>query len=444
MISSYVAGIVLLVVGVRLKTNYAHYSAVLVSGAMAIMYFITFSAYSFYGLMPLSLAFGVMVIFTVFTVIASISYNQQVISLIGLVGAYAVPFLLSDDSGNIKFLLSYMSIINIGILAVAAMRYWKVLYYSSFILSWMIFVSWYFEDFQLEQHFSLALTFSVIFFLIFYATLLSNKLVKKEEFNPGDIVFLMINSFVFYGIGYIVLNQHEIAKDFLGLFTVAIAFIHFIVSIILFRLRNSDRNLFYLIVGMVLVFITIAIPVQLDGRWVTLLWVGEALVLFWVGRTRSVHAYENLSYPLILLAFFSLLHDWAVVYDQNIPNDPEAMMTTVFNVQFLSSLLFTGCLGIILYLRSSSKYEAPKMLNLFKDILRNLIPALFLFSLFFAIQNEIANYWDQLIALSEIEISRDSEYSNTIKNYSLNDFKTVWIVNYSLLFFTVLSLVEYS
>lgn len=439
-ISGYVTGIAMLLIGLKLKTNYEHYSAVLVSGAMAIMYFITFAAYSFYGLMPLSLAFGVMVIFTVFTVLASISYNQQVISLIGLVGAYAVPFLLSDDSGNVKILLSYIVIINIGVLAVAVLRYWKLLYYSAFILSWIIFGFWYVEDFQLDKHFSLTLIFSVIFFLTFYATLLTNKLLKKEKFNPGDIVFLIINSFVFYGIGYATLDQHETGVQLLGLFTVGNALIHFVVSVIVFRQRMSDRNLFFLVVGMVLVFITIAIPVQLDGKWVTLLWIGEALLLFWIGRVKSVPVYEKMSYPLILLAFFSLLHDWSEVYDRYIPNDAAEMIMPVFNVQFLSSLIFISCLGIILFLFTSEKYKAPKMLNLFSDLLKYFVPVLLLFTVFFAIRNEIANYWNQLLALSEIETGGGDEYSTSISNYSLHYFKDIWIINYSLIFFSVLSL----
>ncbi len=65
-----------------------------------------------------------------------------------------------------------------------------------------------------------------------------------------------------------------------------------------------------------MVFITIAIPVQLDGNWVTLLWAGEAALLFWLGRTKSIPVYEKLSYPLMLLAGVSLVQDWDISYHQ--------------------------------------------------------------------------------------------------------------------------------
>ena len=82
------------------------------------------------------------------------------------------------------------------------------------------------------------------------------------------------------------------------------------------------------------------------------------------------------------------------------------------------------------------------MLNFLSDLLPYFIPVMFLFILFFAIRNEIANYWNQLFALSEIDISEASEYSNYTSNYDLIEFKNIWIINYSTIFFSVLSLVN--
>jgi uncharacterized membrane protein len=148
----YGVGVGLLLFGWRLKRNYENFSAVLVSGAIAIMYFITYAAYTFYSIYPQLMAFALMVVFTVLTVAAAIYYNKQVIANIGLVGAYAVPLLLSEGSGNVAILFSYMAIINIGILVIAVKKYWKSVYYASFLLTWLIFILWYFNKFQVGQH----------------------------------------------------------------------------------------------------------------------------------------------------------------------------------------------------------------------------------------------------------------------------------------------------
>ena len=112
-ILGYLVGLGLLGIGIRLSKNYQNYSAVLVSGAIAILYFITYFAYSLYRLMPQSIAFLLMVAFTAYAVFTAIQFNRQVIAHIGMVGAYAVPFLLGDKSGNIIILFSYIVIINI-------------------------------------------------------------------------------------------------------------------------------------------------------------------------------------------------------------------------------------------------------------------------------------------------------------------------------------------
>lgn len=179
-ILAYLAGFVLLGLGMKLKNRYENYSAVLVSGAMTIMYFITFLAYSLYGLMHQGFAFVLMVL-TVFTVGAAIKYKQQVIAHIGLVGAYAVPFLLSEGQGNELVLFSYMAIINIGILFIAIKKYWKPLYYSSFGFSWLIYLLWLADTYDVNVHFVRGLVYLSLFFIIFYQMFLVYKLRYKEN-----------------------------------------------------------------------------------------------------------------------------------------------------------------------------------------------------------------------------------------------------------------------
>ena len=137
-ILGYLVGVGLLGFGIKLKPKFEGYSAVLVSGSISIFYFITYFAYSFYNLIPQILAFAMMLIFTVFTVFAAIKYNRVVIAHIGLIGAYAVPFLLSSGSGRVDILFSYMLIINLGILFISIKRDWKTLHYSAFFFTWLI------------------------------------------------------------------------------------------------------------------------------------------------------------------------------------------------------------------------------------------------------------------------------------------------------------------
>ncbi|MGH1364585.1 MAG: DUF2339 domain-containing protein [Calditrichia bacterium] len=437
-ILGYLSGLGLLGFGMKLRKKYESYSAVLVSGAMAIFYFLTFAAYSFYGLIPQSITFALMVIFTAFTVFAALSYNQQAIAHIGLVGAYAVPFLLSDGSGKVAVLFTYMAIINIGILFTAFKRYWKPLYYVAFGFTWLIFLSWYSIEYRLEDHFGLALTFAIIFFATFYLTFLAYKLIRNEQFQARDVQLLLANSFTFYGVGYSILSSHEIGMHLLGLFTLLNAVVHFIVSAVFYRRKLADRNLFYLASGLVLVFITIAIPVQLDGNWVTLLWVGEAALLYWIGKTKNIGIYEKLSYPLMALAFFSILHDWSNVYDRYDFSSTGLHFTPVFNIHFLSSLLFIAAFAFIVYLQQNKTYPSILGSGRLAKFAAIAIPATLLYVTYSAFHLEIGNYFEQRHGLSAIADGSDS-YGGQYYNYDLLKFKNIWLINYSLLFLTILA-----
>jgi uncharacterized membrane protein len=432
-ILGYAFGLGLLGFAIKLKKKYENFSAVLLGGSMAIMYFITYTAYSFYGLIPQLLAFVLMIIFTAFTVVAAISYNRQVIAHIGMVGAYAVPFLLSDGSGKVAALFTYMAIINIGILATAFKKYWKPLYYFSFGLTWLIYFSWYVLKYQ-PSDFGLALIFLSIFFILFYLTFLAYKLVKKEKFELQDIILLLANSFIFYGIGYAILDEHETGRHLLGLFTLGNAIVHFIISVIIYRQKLADRNLFYLVSGLVLIFITIAVPVQLDGHWVTLLWAGEAALLFWIGRTKNAPVYEKLSYPLMILAFFSVGQDWMTLYDHYDPENSKTRLTPLFNINFLSSLLFIAAFGFINQVNRNKQYSSPFASQKgISKVIAFFIPGILLFAIYYSFRVEIANYWNQLYADSLFAM-KNNQSAGYHSDRDIESFKIIWIINYSLLF----------
>lgn len=113
-ILAYIFGVVLTYVGFRLKKRYKWFSAVLVSGAIASMYFITYYAHYSYGYFSVITAFVLMIIFTAFLVLAAIKYDMQVIAHIGLVEAYAVPLLLSTGNGEISLLFWYVTMVNVA------------------------------------------------------------------------------------------------------------------------------------------------------------------------------------------------------------------------------------------------------------------------------------------------------------------------------------------
>ena len=337
-----------------------------------------------------------------------------------------------------------MALINIGILIIELKKYWKPLYYAAFGMTWVMLIGWLLFDYNVNSQFNLALLFLSVFYLIFYATFIGYKITHKKNFVRGDILVLLLNSFLFYGIGFVLLNQNNSTDHLLGIFTLINALIHFAVSTVIYRLKLADKNIFYMISGLVLVFITIAIPVQLNGNWVTLLWVGEAAILFWIGRTKEVPIYETISYVLMLLATFSLYQDWSIFYSQfNYISEYEInnnlyQKTPVFNVQFLSSILFIEGFTFINYISRKQEFITDYVKkNTFSKLSVFAMPTILIAGAFLAFYLEIAEYWHQ--ASYNTAVRSDM---GTVQNTDLEHFKSIWLINYSMIFAALVSLLN--
>ncbi|MDD5997856.1 MAG: DUF2339 domain-containing protein [Bacteroidales bacterium] len=298
-------------VAIKLKKEYKKLSAVLASGAMATLYFMTYFAYDFYGLIPMPVAFVLMTLITVATVWQACTYDMEVIAIIGLVAAYVIPFMLSTGEGSPWALFSYISIINAGVMFISVKRYWRILFVSAYVSSWFIYgVVYRTLDFPETSDAVKLLLFLFINFVIFYVTFLAYKVKHKMIFQNFDIVYLLSNSFMFFGLGYNVMFNNETLASYVAWFSFANALIHGIVAFILIKKNMVDKSVYRLITGLAISFVTIAIMVWATGHWLTMFWMLEGTVLFTVSRISKRPFYEKMSYPVFFLALISLIIDW--------------------------------------------------------------------------------------------------------------------------------------
>ncbi|MBO4530343.1 MAG: DUF2339 domain-containing protein [Paludibacteraceae bacterium] len=306
-----VFGLALQGVALKLKKEYKKFSAILSSGSSAILYFMTYFAYAFYDLIPRPLAFILMVLITAFSIFTAWWYDMEIVAIIGQVGAYIIPVILSDGSGSVLSLWTYIALINAGILVVSIRKYWQKLFAITFISTWLVVViSYRLKTWEtLSQCYSvLALIFA--FFAIFYFSTLYYKVKKDFEFVRFDIIFLLSNSFLFFAIGYHLIHNHEEMSISLPLFAIINAVIHCGVFFLLHKKQLVDQALQRLILALGVLFFTVAIAIGTSGHWITIFWMMEALALFWVGRTKQKAFYENMAYPILLIALLSLMGDW--------------------------------------------------------------------------------------------------------------------------------------
>ncbi len=434
-------GVVLIGFGYHLKSNYRNFSAVLLGGGIAINYFMTYLGFDLYALMPREVAFGIMVLLTVYTVWEAVRYDEEVIALIGLVGAYAVPFLLSDGSDRVAVLYSYIFIINVGILWLSFRRLWIKVYVTAFGLTWLIFITWASYSFKPDEHLLLGMVFGALFYLTFYVTFLAYKWQHNEQFQQSDVFVILLNTFLFYITCYAFLNQHKTANDYLGLFTLCNAVLHTIVAALIQMRSSIDKQIVHLISGLALLFITLAVPVQFDGNWVTLLWAGQAALLFWIGRTQAASWYEKLAYPLMLLATLSLFQDWSAAridtWDKEIPAiQPFASMG------FFTSLAVMALFGFIYYIhQQSAERAAYKHLPDLNGLINIGLASVLILGLFNTFFQEIELYWNLRVHAIRHAV-QDGGGDTYEQIHHLQLIKSCWLIGYAMVYAAGLSVVQ--
>ena len=436
LVLSYLVGAGLFVAGAMLKKKYESFSAVLVSGAMTIFYFVTFIGYSVFNFFPQSLTFILMFLFTAFTVAASLNYNKVVIALIGLVGSYAVPFLLSDNSGRVSILFAYTAIINIGVLIISFYKQWRSLYLSAFAFTWLMLLSLWANNYEYDN-FAPYFTFNLVTFLTFYIAFIFQKIHQEKELKEIDVVLFLSNSLLFFGMGVWYIYDYYTMENrtIMAMFTLVNALLHFGVAYYFHVKKFPSQGLKYLILVLALSFATLVIPIQFKGSWITVFWSAEAALLFWFGRHKNLLVYERISYAVMVLASISLLIDWVKAPNiLDIVNPDKFIYLTPFgNALFINTLLYSAAFGFMAYTHHLTQLANKEIYKILSIILNILCVA----SLYFIFFREISILCD---------VRALQQTPNLTNNYvaweALNNFKTIWRTVYSLLFVTIYTLLN--
>lgn len=300
---AYLASGALLFFSFRLRKAYAGFSAILFSGAMASVYFTTYAAFVYYALLSFPATFVLMVLFTFYTVFEAIRYDRQEIALLGLVGAYGIPFLISPNRGNPQLLFLYMTIINAGILALSMKKTWILMGRLAQAATWIIFIAWLAlqESAQLR---GTGLLFMGLFFFLFFLNGASPKVVRKEKLDAAHSYQLLLNNLALslaalFVFGYSFENATlSVIALFLSLFVAAQA--------VLFHYWQEERTR-TLLGSCALALFVLFIGFQWKGIVVTLLWLLTAVVLFAVGVNVKSIALRMAAISLMGITLLKLL-----------------------------------------------------------------------------------------------------------------------------------------
>jgi len=347
------AGGLLIGIAHRLRIKYTAFSSVLVGGGLATLYFTIGLAFQEYHIFSQAVAFGIMLVITIFAVLLSVLYDRQELAVLAIIGGFATPLAVSTGAGNYKILFTYLALLNVGMLALAYFKKWRIVNIVSYFFTVFLFGAWL-GDAASKDKLPLkgSFFFASLFYFIFFFQNITYNLKENKKFQAWEFFILLSNSFAYFGAGLYIL--HYAAPEFKGLFTALVAIFNFIFAFSLYRKSDIDRNLVYLLIGLVLSFVSLIAPIQLEGNYITLFWAAEAVILLWMWQKTEIQLIKLSSVLIVAIMLLSLFLDWQKIYQSS---SNEHIMQIMLNKGFLTGLAVLASLFLSIYLLAKEKTE---------------------------------------------------------------------------------------
>lgn len=346
-------GIAFLIGGERLRQRYASYAYGLTGGGIAILYAsIWFASGKRYDLLAPTVAFALMAIVTATASLLAARYNALPIAVLGLIGGFLTPILLSTGVDNETGLFSYIALLDAGVLALAYSKQWRSLNYLSFISTVLMFAAWMDKWYATEKLWT-TIFFLTLFFILFALLAVLYNVVNRRATQWLDLAMVFSNALLYFGTSYELLDDEY--HRMLGLFAVLVAAFYLGLGYFTSRRDAEDKLLVFTFVGLGLLFSILAVPIQFDQHWVTMGWAVEGAVMTWIG----LRANDRTSRYAGLAVFAVALSHWILVDVQDFAYVTSNHFVPLLNRRALSCAVLVAALAAaaLFYKRHGEKVE---------------------------------------------------------------------------------------
>ena len=275
-----IAGLATIAVGQKLRATYLNYSDILMASGIGILYLSIYASYGFYHLVEPSVAFVLMGLVTAFGMVLAIAGGTIGLGILSTLGGFITPVLLSTGENHLVTLSVYMIILDLGVFGVAWFKKWASLNYLSFAGTVVLFEGWL-GSFYSKDQLLVTFFFVTVFFLIFLATSVVYHIFRNKSATISDLIRLNLNAGGYFLVSYWLLDPEN--RALLGFFSLCLSVLYLAVAYLSYSQNQADRTLNLFLPGISVVFLTIAIPLQLSGHAIPLAWLIEAFVLVGIG-----------------------------------------------------------------------------------------------------------------------------------------------------------------
>ncbi|MBI4233761.1 MAG: DUF2339 domain-containing protein [Chloroflexi bacterium] len=333
-------GIALLGAGEYWQRRYPPFAQALTGGGIALLYLSIFAAFAIFHLISLLPAWGFLLLVSMASAVLAVRHEAMALAVIGILGAFGAPFILGGfapaareaaTAGPGFELLAYILVVDVGVLALSALRNWRWFTLLALVGSLAVFGLW---NEQLGRDVSLLVpeVGLTLIFLVFVGATTLFHVVWRRAPRTFDQLLMVANAAAYFGISYGLLWDHF--RVWMGGFSLLLALFYGGLAYAVLLRSAANARLGLLALGTALVFLTIAVPVQLgDQAWTTAAWAAEGVVLTWLSFTLRMPTLRPFAFGVFaVMAVRLLFFDTAVELRTFRPLLNERFLAFVFGI----------------------------------------------------------------------------------------------------------------
>lgn len=347
----FLVGAVIMTVGHFLRKNYSAFSSIITGGGIAVLYFTTTIAFREYHLFSQTTAFSITCLITLISIALSYYYKSEILIIFSLFGGFLAPLMISTGQSNYPFLFSYLTILNIGMLAVVFLRNWKSVGWVAFIFTHVYLFYWTWNQTEITT-----IYFYLISYIIFYAFALLDYFKTNIISTYNILILVLINFASIIGLVYIF---NSLDYQPIIIFPLIFATVNGAIFFKEFGKKHYGLN-YSVFAALTISLITLAIALQFETHLITSVWAVEATLLLFIWKKTNQNIFKICFYvlfPLVIAAQMITWGQYAYVKNLNI----------VFNPVFLtSSVTVITTFANLILLRKLSDNESET--NFFEDV----------------------------------------------------------------------------
>jgi uncharacterized membrane protein len=274
-------GVALLALGWRLRETRRAYALSVQGGGIAILYLTIYSSFALFHVMAASGAFPLLLVVTGVAGSLAVLQDSRALAVLGIVGGFMAPVLVSTGAGNHVVLFGYYAILNLAILGIAWFKAWRELNVLGFGFTFGIGTLWGYNAYT-SSHFATTEPFLILFSLMYIAIpILFATRVRPELRGIVDGTLVFGTPLVGFGLQSQLVGNTQYG---LAISAAALAALYAGTATLMLKRGIAElRVLGEVHVALAVAFLTLAVPLAFDARWTSVSWALQGAAMVWVG-----------------------------------------------------------------------------------------------------------------------------------------------------------------